>query len=360
MARMALSIILSFGIASVVAAQDAVPETPPELRGFRLDTPRPAPQRQPEVQPPPVVPTVEPATQPTTARAERRPPAQVRPSPQPATNSTTERTRTDEDVQPAPEVIAEPPPSAAMPPAENIAPVVKEVPAPSEPSATPWWQIAAALVAALALLGGWLLWRKRREDSVSDARPQRPLAQAPTPAPAVIPEIITPAEPIAKRPRITLEFVPDKATLGFSALTLKGQLRLVNQGDAPASDMQLRATMISANQRQKETIAAFHGGSIPIEPNALGNAKEGERIALEIEMAVQVAEIDSYDVGDKQIFVPVMLANVAYSWDGGSDNITIACMIGRETEPPGSKMGPLRLDLGPRSFAPLGQRPLTT
>ena len=67
-----------------------------------------------------------------------------------------------------------------------------------------------------------------------------------------------------------------------------------------------------------------------------------------------------YIVGDKKIFVPVMLANVAYSWDGGADNVTIACMVGRESEPPGAKMGPLRLDLGPRSFAPLGQRPLTT
>ena len=117
--------------------------------------------------------------------------------------------------------------------------------------------------------------------------------------------------------------------------------------------------MISANQRQKETIAAFHGGAIPIEPNALGNAKEGERLALQIEMAVQVAEIDSYSVGDQKIFVPIMLANVAYSWDGGADTITIACMVGRESQPPTSKMGPLRLDRGPRSFTPLGQRPLT-
>lgn len=234
----------------------------------------------------------------------------------------------------------------------------------------PWWQVAAALAAALALLGGWLIYRRRRADNGAVAEPS-PVSNytPPAPVPAAVPiaaatpvpaEPAPPIEAIAKRPRITLEFIPDKATLGFTALTLKGQLLLVNEGDAPATDMQLRATMISANQRQKETIAAFHGGAIPIDPNALGSAKEGERLALQIEMAVQVSEIESYSVGDQRIFVPVMLANVAYSWDGGADNITVACMVGRESDPPGSKMGPLRLDRGPRSFAPLGQRPLTT
>jgi hypothetical protein len=33
-------------------------------------------------------------------------------------------------------------------------------------------------------------------------------------------------------------------------------------------------------------------------------------------------------------------------------------MVGREANPPQPKMGPFRLDLGPRRFASLGQRPL--
>ena len=124
--------------------------------------------------------------------------------------------------------------------------------------------------------------------------------------------------------------------------------------------MQLRTTMISANTRQKEIIAAFHGGDIPITPNPLGSAQAGERLALDIEMTVQVNEIESYNVGTKKIFVPVILVNLAYEWEGGSDNITMAWIVGREAEPSSAKMGPLRLDLGPRSFAPLGQRLLTT
>ena len=357
MARIALPFFLSCLMASAVTAQQAVPETPPELRDFRLDPERAQPAPQPEVQPPPVLPAAEPEEQPAQPRDERAPPAEARPSPR-------QSKAPADTLQPEP-VAA---PAAGAAPEQISDPRLDNIEAPetavatadtadkiASPRAVPWGQIAASLVAALALLGGWLIWRRRRTDDVTAAEMPPVNTYTPPISTKPAPSLTT----VAKRPRLTLEFVPDKATLGFTALTLKGQLRLVNEGDAPASDMQLRATMISANQRQKETIAAFHGGAIPIEPNALGNAKEGERLALQIEMAVQVAEIDSYNIGDKKIFVPVVLANIAYSWDGGADNITIACMVGRESEPPTSKMGPLRLDRGPRSFTPLGQRPLT-
>ena len=116
--------------------------------------------------------------------------------------------------------------------------------------------------------------------------------------------------------------------------------------------------MISANQRQNETIAAFQNGAIPVTPNALGDARAGERLALDIEMSVPVNELDSYAIGDRTIFVPVMLASISYQWEGGQDKATLACLVGRETKPPQPKMAPLRLDLGPRSFSPLGQRPI--
>jgi hypothetical protein len=355
MARMALPVILGFVFVGAVSAQDAVPETPPELRDFRLDPQRPAPLPEPEVQPPPLVPT----TKPEPDAPQGEPPSPAKPRSAARQSEPRAETVLSESIaapaaEDSPEAKTEPPSDGVERP-EAPAPIA-EAPESADPASTVlWWPFAAALLAALAVLAAWLLWRRRRANGVAVAEISAVTQNTP-PAP------VKPTPPIIadiKRPRLTLEFVPDKATLGFSALTLKGQLHLANEGDAPASDMQLRATLISASQRQKETIAAFHGGAIPIDPNVLGNAQAGERLALQIEMAVQVAEIDSYIVGDKKIFVPVMLANVAYSWDGGADNVTIACMIGRESEPAGAKMGPLRLDLGPRSFAPLGQRPIT-
>jgi outer membrane biosynthesis protein TonB len=360
LARIALSVILSCTAASAVVAQDAIPETPPELRDFRLDPERtqPAPQPQPEVQPPPVVRTVEPQPLPAEPQPERPAPSQPRQTERqaPAATDTTAAT-----TGPLSEQAPAPVPAIVEQSSDQSAPAFEQSPTPTESSALPWWQILAAVAAAvLALLGGWLYLRRRQADVSQAEDLQSANTSKAAPAPTIIaqPASAKMAGRAAPRPRILLEFVPDKATLGFSALTLKGQLRLVNEGDAPANDMQLRATMISANQRQKETIAAFHSGAITIAPNAIGNAKEGERLALDIEMSVPVNELESYAVGERRIFVPLMLANLEYEWAEGKDSATIACMIGRETEPPQPKMGPLRLDLGPRSFSPLGQRPI--
>jgi hypothetical protein len=356
MARIALPLILSCMAAGAASAQDAVPETPPELRDFRLDPGRPAPepQPQPEVQPPPAVPTVEPEAPAAQPRAERPTPARA--AEQPARTSASEVNGAPELL---PEVESEPQPDVIAPPERIIpSPASAAVSDPTSSSASLWWQVAATFAAAFALLGGWLLLRRRRKDGAASKKREPVTAFMPTPA--SIPPIV-PAPSIAvvtKRPQISLEFIPEKATLGFSSLTLKGQLQILNAGNVAATDMQLRLAMTSANQRQRETIAAFSGGSIPVEPKPLGGAKAGERLALDIEMAVQVSELDSYMIGDKRIFVPVMLANLAYDWDGGTDNVTMACMVGREGAPPQEKMGPLRLDLGPRSFSPLGQRPI--
>ena len=357
MARIALPIILSCMMANAAVAQDALPETPPELRDFRLDPERPAPQPtpKPEVQPPPVAPALAPQPQPAAPRDRT---SAALPTRQPSRSAPdADRNSANEDDLPPAAIAVEPTTEMVAPPLKAPAPVAETPNPTTAPSAIAWWQIMAALLAALAVLGGWLFLRKRRNTGIenSDFATAEPLTN-PVAAPA--PQVAPPIVEIAKRPRLSLEFIPDKATLGFSALTLKGRLQLINEGDAPARDMQLRLAMISANQRQSQTIAAFRGGSIPIEPKTIGEAKAGERLALDIEMSVQVNELDSYMVGDKKIFVPVMLANLSYEWEGGSDNVTMAWMVGRETEPSQPKMGPLRLDLGPRSFSPLGQRPI--
>jgi hypothetical protein len=359
MARFALAIIMLASLVAPLTAQEALPETPPELRDFRLDPERqPAPE--PQVQPPPIAPTVEPETrtEPTPAPASR--PAQRRAEPAPPTR----REDNADEMVPTPAPVVEPETDITEPVPVIAEPDAEPAPVATAPAEIPWWQIALGLAATLAaLIGAWLFLQQRRpvrEERVSLVVPE---SVAPVPTPVAPPKPVMPPMPATvaintRRPRIAVEFIPERATLGFSALTLKGQLRLVNEGDAPAQDMQLRATMISANQRQNEVIAAFQGGAIPIQPNALGDAKAGERMALDMEMSVQIDELESYTVGERKIFVPVMLANISYGWDGGQDEVTMACMVGRETEPAQAKMGPLRLDLGPRSFAPLGQRPI--
>lgn len=358
MARAALPLLLSVVAAGAVHAQDALPETPPELRDFRLDPerPAPAPQPQPDVQPPPVVPTVQPTAPDARPRTERPAPSATPAAEQPTITTAPEVSSTAE---PSPQVESQPEAETAAPlPTITPSPSTESAADPTSDSGSFPWELAAAIAAALALLCGWLWLRRSRRERTDSIKHEPVKAVIPAPAP-VLPKSSAPPIAVAtKRPQISLEFIPDKATLGFSSLTLKGQLQLVNSGDVPARDMQLRLAMISANRRQKETISAFSSGAIPIEPKLLDDAMTGERLALDIEMAVQVSDLESYMIGDKKIFVPVMLANLAYSWDGGTDTVTMAWIVGRESAPSQTKMGPLRLDLGPRSFAPLGQRPI--
>jgi hypothetical protein len=231
----------------------------------------------------------------------------------------------------------------------------------AEPDFMLWWKIAAGLgVGAILLMGAWL-FRRRTKQSRDFVEVTAPMVEVdhvqiaermPIPAKPAVPA------KAASRPRLSLTFVPEKATLSFTALTVKGQLRLINEGDALAENMQLRATLFSASADQDKTIAAFHSGAFGIPVEQLGEAKPGERIGMDIEMSVPVAELQSYSVGDRRIFVPLVVADLEYGWDDGSDSARLACIVGREAQPPASKMGPLRLDLGPRSFAPLGQRPV--
>ncbi len=354
----AIAILAVLSAGAVASAQDAIPETPPELRGFRLDPERPAPQPQPEpttdrpvVAPPPAVSTVperETTQPPPRQNTVQRPATQAAPVAAPE--------------QPAAEVqpdIAEP---AIIDEAPEVAAPQTEPVATTSATAFAYWQIAAALGLTAALLLGIYWFRRRRK-----------IARM-TDAPHIAPDYLEPVEPVkptpavpafkqeiaVKKPRIALDFIPEKATISFTTLTIKGQLRLINEGDAAAKDMVLRAGLISASAQQQAAIAAFNADVEHVPTESIGEAKTGERIGMAIEMSVPLSDMQSFPLGDQKLFVPIMVASLTYrgSDKAGTEIAQIACMIGREANPPVPKMGPLRLDLGPRSFAPLGQRPI--
>ena len=136
-------------------------------------------------------------------------------------------------------------------------------------------------------------------------------------------------------------------------------MQIANESKVPAKNMELHAVLLSASERQQEAMASFFDDPTQIAPNALGEAKPGERLALSLELSVSLSEMQSFPLADLRLLVPILVANLSYSGaDGRKEEARLACMIGREAKPPKPKMGPLRLDQGPRSFAPLGQRPV--
>jgi hypothetical protein len=371
-AKNALSTIIFIVVAltsgTSVSAQETVPDTPPELRDFRLDEPRPQPQPETQPQPsaeptvtapPPVV-----ATRPETRQLE--PTRRAQPQPDTASNNvptveiapaepaTSEPVASEDEMLPAPQA--------------DVAPAAAE-PTPAAVSTEPafdYWQIAVGLAAIGALAAIAWFFRRRRagpiEQTVVTAA-----AIEPEPAPDIVAApvktpVVKAAPKPKKQPDIKIDFIPEKATITFATLTIKGQLQISNEGQADAKGMELRASLISASHQQREATELFFGTSLDMTPNAMGDAKAGEKLGVALELSVPLSEMHSFPLGDQRLMVPIILATLQYRVDGQPNPLRaeMAHMIGREANPPKPKMGPLRLDLGPRSFAPLGTRPLYT
>jgi hypothetical protein len=420
--KVVFAALLSVNVAAY--AQDVVPQTPPELRDFKLDPekpkpePRPLPQDTPQAgpvnstprqpQPEPVGPqpvTPRPAPRPVITVPDVTPTAQRRSAPAPVQ----ERSATATSAAPVPKssAITAPPTAGTASPQQEVGtlpPATAPVPElQTDPSVTPptgpapmaetdtvsanapapfpYWWIA---IAAAAIAGAIILFLRRRKTVPYDAElyetqnvPVEPEYVAPdyiaSPAPLAAAQITAPLTlpiPAAatgapkrkdKRPDLDISFIPEKATLSLAKLTIKGQIRIINNGNAEAKSMQLRAAIISANVHQEHQIEAFHSHS-QTPGDEIGAATIGERIAMDIDLIIPLSELSSFAMDNKQLFAPIVVAHVDYTWGNGTahkrDIAKISCLIGREATPPKPKMAPLRLDLGPRSFTPLGQRPL--
>ena len=351
--------------ASSVGAQQTIPETPPELRNFRLDPERTPPKPEPQpttAAPPAAVPTLpeanssQPAPRQEPASARRAPPSNAAPT-----------TQNIPPVIPAKEALPEAPRSPTV--AEPDAPVIDETTAEPSSANSPSAQSTGSPIfvglglGSVALLA-FIFWRRRRRQSIVQPEisepaieelPIEPMSEIEVPR-AQPPPVVELSE---NKPAIMLHFIPEKATISFTTLTVKGQLQLINKGKLPAKDLQLRAGLISASANQANVIADFHRNAASLQTEPLGDTQAGERFAMAIELSVPLTELHSFPLGDQQLLVPIVIASLSYG-DGSAlqEHAFVACMIGREATPPQLKMAPLRLDLGPRSFAPLGQRPV--
>lgn len=155
-----------------------------------------------------------------------------------------------------------------------------------------------------------------------------------------------------------MTFVPDNAVLSLANLVVRGQLQVANEGTDIIQGLALRAVLIAASTQQQHAIESFFADPRQIAPSPAGALNAGERIGLTLELSVALNEMQTFVLGDRTLLVPIMLAHLSYDNAAPEQEARLVTMIGREANPPTPKMGPLRLDLGPRTFSQLGQRPL--
>jgi hypothetical protein len=361
--RRAAAFIL-FGLAAAGTGALAQETTntigPPQLKDFSLPGRRTTPPAAtpPATTPPPAATpsTIPPArTAPATAPATVRDRATAaRPSP-PATRIA----RPDTAAPAPPSANSVPAPQAAAPPPVDSPPSARPQPrseadAPAVPEArgAGWlWPAAGGLL--VLLLGAFLLLRRRRAGSErEEARDAAREELGGALLRAAEPE---PEAPTAPRPWIELDIVPERAAATEAEAVVHYALTLTNQGDAPARNIRIDPRLFNAGA-EGEMMAFFQG---PIHEKS-GSPQvliaPGGTLKLNGQVAMPKAELREIEVAGRRIFVPMVAINVAYDWTEGSGRTSRSWLVGREAETPSAKMGPFRLDLGPRIYRSVGRR----
>jgi hypothetical protein len=135
------------------------------------------------------------------------------------------------------------------------------------------------------------------------------------------------------------------------------ELELSNSGSGPARAVLVEATLFNAGPVQDQEIGAFFANPVG-EGERIVVIPPLKRVAIKTQVAVPSERMQAYELAGRQVFVPVIAFNALYSWSGGKGQTSVSYLLGRDTK--GEKMGPFRLDLGPRIFRGITGRLLPT
>jgi hypothetical protein len=222
------------------------------------------------------------------------------------------------------------------------------------------------LALVLGTGGAALLWRRRsREAFAGDGEADYFVAPEPVPAPprAAAPPAPAPEPAPASvglvssrlRPWVDLGFAPIGCAVDDERIVIEFEVQLTNTGSAPARDVLVEASMFNASASQDQEIGGFFA-----KPHGQGDRIEMiaplQQMSIRHSLVAPRQNVQVFEVGGKQVFVPLVAFNVLYRAGSNGGQTSGAFMVGRETKT--DKLGPLRADLGPKAFGNLGTRPL--
>lgn len=220
------------------------------------------------------------------------------------------------------------------------------------------WLLAALILSAG---GAFLFWRNRSREAFAGAGgPQVDTFVAPQPAPAPrrapapTPPAPKPSAPSSLgivstrlRPWVEIAFHPLRCVLENERVMVEFEIELFNSGSGPARAVLVEATLFNAGPVQDQEIGAFFANPVG-EGERIVVIPPLKRVAIKTQVAVPSERMQAYELAGRQVFVPVIAFNALYSWSGGEGQTSVSYLLGRDTK--GEKMGPFRLDLGPRIF----------
>lgn len=237
------------------------------------------------------------------------------------------------------------------PSADSNLPSTQTAAEPVPETATDDWLLLSFAALLLVLLGALFFWRARR----TSPQQVEPVISDRTESPPIGP-IAQVAEPIQPAPTIALDFRPHAANATLINAVLSFELTLTNHGSDVVTGIKVSGAMVQAEQQ---------GGAGPVSIDLsplreIQTLPTGEDEKIITEFRVPLASIRPILFQSQALFVPTVHISIEYTDGSGFQHFqTAAYLVGREHQPPRPKMAPFRLDLGPRSFTPLGYRALT-
>ena len=164
---------------------------------------------------------------------------------------------------------------------------------------------------------------------------------------------------IQMRPWLELEFKPARAAATATEANVQFEVTLINRGNAPAQNVRIGTRMFSAGPGQEREIEAFYAEPFPDEaPSAVPLLPPETAVKLNSAVALPKEQVREVEIQGQRLFIPTVAFNVVYEWANGKKGQTSnSYVVGREAETPSPKMGGFRLDLGPRLYRSVGQRP---
>lgn len=264
---------------------------------------------------------------------------------------------------------------AALP--DNV-PATPAVPAAASPSALPdWlpWASGGAIGLVLGLLVALMLRRRaarplevdfeppvvREPAPVAEAAPPAALTTAseprPQPAPAPVP---APPQPQAAPPEgLTIALEARRMSASLMATTLSYRLVVTNHGAEPLSALAVEGDMVSAHASLPPDQQIANGGQRLELRHALVALAPGESAEFTGDFRLPLAAVTPIRSGDAAYFVPLARLRVEAATPGGQSLICAQTfVVGEQTDVPDAALRPFRLDLGPRTYSRIGQRPV--
>jgi hypothetical protein len=249
----------------------------------------------------------------------------------------------------------------------------------------PWLLAALALGAG----GAFLFWRNRTREAAAlgpqfsafaapeptPAPAPKPTTAAPAPAPAPAPDPPPPSPPISGlvttrsrpsipglvstriRPSIEIGFHPMRCIVDDEKVTFEFDLELLNSGKAPARNVLVEASLFNASNEQEDVLTRFFQNPVG-EGERIAEIEPMKRFSIRTQIETPREHVQIYEVGDRQVFVPLIGFNSLYSWGSGEGQSSVAFLLGINTNT--SKMAPFRLDQGARVFSKVASQPLPT